>query len=62
MTKKHFVALAAALRVHRPEETNIPAIRCWQSVVDEIARVCERFNPAFCRKDFLKACDYIDTD
>lgn len=66
MTKKHFNALAAALRASRaPEflpdtpwraEDNSIADAQWRADVRAMADVCASFNPAFDRDRFIAAC------
>ncbi len=52
MSKKHFIALADALKGVRPLD-NTPgaslAITYWKDTIDEVAKVCYRFNPQFDR-------------
>ena len=59
MTKKHFDALAAALR-HQQPMFNDAAVAQWECDVDSIAGVCARFNPNFDRARFLAACGVED--
>lgn len=55
MSKKHFIALADALRGVRPllPESNAAVIQ-WARDVDAIADVCARSNPAFKRDRFIR--------
>lgn len=57
MTKKHFEALAAALKAEQPG-TNWDPNKHVQYRLDvrAVADVCARFNPNFDRARFLKAC------
>ena len=62
MSKKHYEALAKALRNTRPtvsdcgNSRNPPAIAQWERTRDAIITVCEASNPAFNRARFIKAC------
>ena len=61
MTKKHFVALAAALKEARlfdAAETarSIEADTQWERTIEGIAAVCADFSPRFDRARFLAAC------
>lgn len=50
MSKKHFTALADALRGTKPTRgMSTGCIDQWEADVDAVARVCTRFNPAFDR-------------
>jgi hypothetical protein len=63
MSKKHFEALAAALKEARPftKGYNTPdqvgaVLLPWEESCLAVAGVCARFNPNFDRARFLKAC------
>ena len=62
MSKKHFEALAAALKAQRPDSDNCfqenraAFLMQWQADTKATADVCARFNPNFDRKRFLQAC------
>lgn len=67
MTKKHFVALAAALKSSAPldkgalnDDTDCALIRQWRDDCRAVASVCAQFNPNFNRAKFLKACGMED--
>lgn len=60
MTRKHFRAIAEALRESHPgfevsHEANVQ-LRQWRCTVVCIAKVCASFNPAFDRGRFVDAC------
>jgi hypothetical protein len=57
MSKKHFIALAAALRACRPDPSNEAARTQWARDVRAIAHVCVAHNPAFRFAQFLDACN-----
>lgn len=65
MTKKHFDALAAALRAQKPEDTfdenRLLLIIQWRADAKVVADVCARFNPNFDRARFLAACGVEET-
>lgn len=69
MTKKHFQALADALKDTHDRLTRIQASRpvdCadalmgWRQTVNDVADVCAQTNPRFNRARFLKACGVED--
>lgn len=65
MTKKHFDALAAALRDVRPEVSllnyhALPRVDQWRADCEAAADFCARFNPKFNRGRFLEACGVTD--
>jgi len=58
MTRKHFEALAAALRFNAPNsnsETYETQARLFESMVNAVAKTCERANSRFDYKKFEKA-------
>ena len=58
MSKKHFEALAAALRASQPnsDDHGGSLLTQWQLDVDVVTEACARFNPNFDRARFLAAC------
>jgi hypothetical protein len=58
MTRKHFEALAAALRFNAPNpksETYEVEARLFESMVNAVVKTCERANSRFDYKRFEKA-------
>ena len=57
MSRKHYEALAKALKFERPtEEANLSYAQ-WRRDILAVARVCERFAPTtFDYNRFLQAC------
>ena len=58
MTRKHFEALAAALRFNAPNpnsETYGAEARLFESIVNSVAKTCERANSRFDYRRFEKA-------
>lgn len=61
MTKKHFRALAHAIRIHKPIKRgrgyNYTAMQfLWERMLNSVADVCAHSNPNFNREKFLTAC------
>jgi hypothetical protein len=62
VTRKHFIALASELKYRKPH--TVPPMRWtdaiggWQAACEAVANAAGRFNPAFDRERFLKACGY----
>lgn len=57
MTKKDYIAFAAAFRLSEPSQDGNDASRPqWEEDVMTIAQVLERDSPRFDRAKFLKAC------
>ena len=68
MSKKHFIALAAALKACQTTiiresdggEFPVEAMRGWRTTVQDVANICAQTNPRFDRARFLKACGLED--
>ena len=60
MTRRHFEALAGALRSSKPAG-NGTLYHQWVKDVNTISRVCEDYNPRFNKKKFDEACGYERT-
>ena len=58
MTRKHFKALADALKATRPDPTFLPEWDQWEFCLREVAAACQSFNPNFDRARFLAACGW----
>ena len=59
MSKKHFKALAEALRAEKPPENWNPNKRIqWSLDVRAVAEVCQRMNPKFDIDRFNTACGW----
>lgn len=57
MSKRHFEALAAALKHERPEaHWNANKLVQWDLDCKAIARACQQSNPRFDAARFYKAC------
>lgn len=56
MTKKHFVALAAALKSVKPRITTTTDHQQWVLTVNAILNFCQSQNAQFDRERFLAAC------
>jgi hypothetical protein len=57
MSRKHFRALADALKAEKPGDNWNPNKRVqWELDVKAIANTCAQFNPNFQRDTFLAAC------
>jgi hypothetical protein len=57
MSRKHFKALAEALKAERPGDNWNPNKRVqWELDVKAIANTCATFNANFKRQRFLLAC------
>ena len=54
MTQKDFIALAAVLKAHKPNDSKQYLL--WRDIVLGIVRVCETTNPKFHRGKFIAAC------
>jgi hypothetical protein len=62
MSRKHFRALADALKAEKPGDNWNPNKRVqWELDVKAIANTCAQFNSNFKRDRFLTACGVEDT-
>lgn len=57
MTKKHFIALAKALRSQRPAFDERKEWERWTYMRNAVAQVCADFNPNFDRARFIAATE-----
>ena len=57
MTKKHFTALAEALRFERPSKRSVNKMVQWKLGCKAVADVCKRYNSNFDYDKFIKACE-----
>lgn len=62
MTRKHFQALAAALKSVRPEPMSCPQFIGWRNAVLSVADTCADANPRFDHARFTTACGGIWTE
>lgn len=61
MSKKHFRALAEALRAERPDaEALASTFAQWQRDVEAVVRVCRGSSVRFDSERFLEACGYFE--
>ena len=61
MTRKHFKALADALKDSHPTQTgdaSPDSAETWKRTVENVAYACRSFNPHFDRARFLAACGW----
>ena len=58
MTRKHFEAIAHALKVERPDSIAKAERITWERIVRTMADVCASTNGAFDRGRFYAACGY----
>jgi hypothetical protein len=62
MSRKHFIALAAALKAEKPGANWCANKHVqWALAVKAIANTCARFNSNFKRERFLTACGVADS-
>ena len=57
MSKKHFIALARSLAYHRTQYPG--ALKCIDSLVEDVSVVCRQSNRNFDQSRFLAASDYL---
>jgi len=63
MSKKHFIVLAAALRLHREQYPASPAhLRNTDELIETIASVCKSQNKLFSFDRFYTASNYKGRD
>lgn len=60
MTRKHFIALAYALRYTKPDVSNpddLEAYIQWEKVCCAVGEACRKFNANFNFTKFIDACE-----
>ncbi len=63
MSKKHFILLAAALRLHRAQFPASPTyLRETDNLIETVALVCSKCNKLFSFDRFYSACNYKGRD
>jgi len=64
MTRKHFILLAAALRVHRAALSDQGESVIWETdnLICNVATVCASINPNFSFDRFYTAANYKGQD
>ncbi len=61
MTRKHFKALADALKEAKPLPSGYDedrSVEVWESCLRGVAATCRSFNPQFDRAKFYAACGW----
>ena len=64
MSRKHFILLAAALRVHRAALSDQPESIVWEcdNLISNVACVCNSVNPNFSFDRFYTAANHKGCD
>jgi hypothetical protein len=57
MSKKHYQAIASAMRITKPAHSTVcTTVQSWQQICQTLASVLAADNPRFDRSKFLDAC------